>query len=309
MQRAIDRPQAERPWRLRGLGRRSIAVLVAAGLLVGAGAPLGLYDGLGAGWDYGFSVQLARSTAVGATAIDDGFRVTIDRAYLDGERLMLAVRVVDERKRPHISQLMAMYSVVSDEDGIWAGAGVATSRPMGAWAATQIQWRIPPGPIPEGRHHLRVEVPHIFWRDSSAPPSEADDWNPWHQQDGAWSFDIDLPVEGGATVAHPDAPIKIDDVTFTVEEVVVGPTAIRVRLRYDDDATWTVVGGMDRGGQHFPFVISKSSEPGVIVLQTDGGSDQPAGAWSIVIDAADRQEDEWPEHRLYGPWKVGIHVP
>ena len=79
----------------RRFGRRRVVLglLAAAALTMGAGGALGLYDGMGAGMDYGFSIQMARSAAINASAVDDGFRVTIDRAYLDGERAeMLAVR-------------------------------------------------------------------------------------------------------------------------------------------------------------------------------------------------------------------------
>jgi hypothetical protein len=304
--RAVAAPQARSARRPRRIGRRPVALLVAAAVLAGAGAPLGFYDGLGAGFDYGFSIQLARSVAVGATAVDDGFRVTIDRAYLDGERLMLAVRVTDELKRSEVNQLMAMYSVVSDENGVWPGAGVATSHPIGRWSATNIQWRLAPAPLPRGSHRLRVEIPHIFWHDPALPSGD-DNW-PWHRQAGEWSFDIELPVDGGATVVRPGTAIDVDGVRVTLDEVVVGGSAIRVTLGNDDRATWSAVGSIRRGGEAYPFVVQAVGEPGVMALQADGGTDDPSGAWTIVIDAFDRDVGG-REQRISGPWEFAVTVP
>jgi hypothetical protein len=308
-----------------GLGRRPIALLAAAAVLVGAGGPLGLYDGLGAGFDYGFSIQLARSTPVGATAVDDGFRVTIDRAYLDGERLMLAIRVTDERQREQITQVSAMYAVVSDANGVWEGAGGATSSPHGPWTAANVTWRLAPGPLPGGTHHLRVHVPHVQWRDASEPPDDEDpSWDPWHRKAGAWTFEIDLPVDGGATVVRPGlplaiegttttvddgAPVEIGGVTLTVDGIVIGRSAIRVRLRHEDPATWFVVGAMERDGKRFPFVVEAFGESGVIDLQTDGGTDRASGTWSLVVDRIEREGGGTPGWSLAGPWRLEIPVP
>ncbi len=299
----------------RGRSRRRsmvLGLLAAAVLTAGAGGALGLYDGMGAGMDYGFSLQMARSVPINATAVDDGFRVTIDRAYLDGERLMLAIRVEDERKRPDVGQLMAMYSVVSDDTGTWAGAGTATARPLGQWVATNIQWRLAPGPVAPGVHRFHVDIPHIFWEDGSLPVPTGEDpnWNPWRKQEGSWSFDIDVPVDGGATVVRPDAPIDIDGTPFVVDEVVIGPSAIRLRLTYDDPgATWTLIGDISRGGQTFPFVLQTIGEPGVAEIQIDGGTDDASGEWSIKIREADRQIGDEPERRIVGPWQVEVTAP
>jgi hypothetical protein len=291
-----------------------IGLLAAALVAGGAGGALGLYDGMGAGFDYGFSIELARSVPIGATAVDHGYRVTIDRAYLDGGRLMLAVRVQDERERPEVAQLMAMYSVVTDDQGVWAGAGVATSRPLGPWVATNIQWRLPPGPLPAGTHRLHVEVPHIFWYDATLPLPSGEDptWDPWRKQEGAWSFDIEVPVDGGATDIRirPDIAVEVGNRPFRIEEVVIGRSAVRLRLTYDDPgATWTLVGELRHDGTTYPFVLQSLGEPGVVEIQTDGGTDSPSGTWSVVITRADRQVADEPERSVSGPWQVDLEVP
>lgn len=290
-----------------------IGILAAALIAGGAGGVHGLYDGLGAGFDYGFSIQLARSVPIGATAVDDGFRVTIDRAYLDGERLMLAVRVQDELERPEVGQLMAMYSVVTDEQGVWAGAGAATSRPLGPWVATNIQWLLTPGTLVAGTQRLHVEVPHISWYDASLsiPTGEDPTWDPWRRRSGAWSFDIDVPVDGPTDIRiQPDLAIELGDRPFRIEEVILGRSAVRLRFAYDDPgATWTLVGELRHDGTTYPFVVQSLGDAGFVNVQTDGGSDEPSGAWELVITQADRQFRDGPEQRFTGPWHVDLDVP
>ena len=302
---------ATRPRRTR---RRTfvLGLLAAAAVTAGAGNALGLYDGMGAGMDYGFSIQMARSVPIQATAVDDGFRVTIDRAYLDGERLMLAVRVEDELQRPEVTELFAMYSVVRDREGEWAGAGMGTGRPLGPWVGATVLWRLAPGPVAPGIHRFHVDVPHVSWRDGSMPlpTGEDPDWNPWRQQAGNWSFDIDVPVDGGATVVRPGTPIDIDGTPFVVEDVVIGPSAVRVRLTYDDPgATWTLIGEVGHDGKTYPFVLQTLGEPGVAEIQADGGVDDPSGEWTITIREADRQVGDEPEQRIVGPWQAEVTAP
>ena len=311
--RAMERLPATRRLRSRR-GRRIVAVLAAALLLVGAGGALGLYEGMGAVFEVGFGLQLDRSVAVGATELHDGYRVTIDRAYLDAERLMLAIRVTDELQRPDVSQLMAMYAVVTDADGEWRGVGGATSRPIGQWSATNVLWReAPVTSRPAQSRRLHVVVPHIFRRDPTAsePPGEAE-WNPFVKVDGPWTFDIDLAVDGVAAVATPRAVNTIDGVPVTLDQVVVGPSAIRIQMRVDDatNATWSLVGEVRRGGRAFPIVMASLSVNGIAELHTDGGTDDASGDWSLVITGASRQgPGDTPEDDFVGPWTYEFSIP
>jgi hypothetical protein len=291
----------------------AVGVLAAAVIAGGAGGALGLYDGMGAGLDYGFSIQLARSVPIGATDVDEGFRVTIDRAFLDGERLMLAIRVVDEHRRPEVGGLMAMYSVVTHDHRVWQGAGAATARPLGPWSATNVQWRLAPGPLLAGTHRFHVEIPHIFWYDASLPVPTGEDptWDPWRKQAGTWSFEIDVPVDGGTTAirTQPGLAIELAERPFRVEEVVFGRSSVRLRITYDDPgATWTLVGSLRHEGTTYPFV-RQSFDQGVVEVHTDGGSDTPAGLWTLVIDRADRQAGDGPERSFAGPWQVELQGP
>lgn len=299
--------------RARSPRRRTVlGLLAAAVVLAGAGGALGLYEGLGP--DIGFGLQLDRSVEVGATELRDGYRVTIDRAYLDAERLMLAIRVTDELERPDIGQLMAMYAVVTDQDGEWQGADGAYGRPIGQWSAANVLWRLPPvAPLPAGSRRLHVVVPHIFVRDLTASPpvDESEDWNPFRQVDGPWTFDIELAVDGGAAVATPNAIHTIAGVPVTLRQVVVGPSAIRIEMEADDPsgATWTFVGWVRRGDEAFSIVSGSVPVDGIARMQADGGASDASGDWSVVISEAIRQGSDDVEERIAGPWSFDFHVP
>jgi hypothetical protein len=305
--------RASRRLRLRR-GRRVVAILAAALLLVGASGALGLYEGMGTGFDVGFGLQLDRSVAVGATDVHDGYRVTIDRAYLDPERLMLAIRVTDELERPQVRQLMAMGAVVTDADGVWAGVGGATSRPIGQWEAVNVLWRQTPITTrPATSRSLHVVVPNIYEYDpaDTPPPDEETEWDPWRKVEGPWTFDIELTVDGVAAVATPRVTNEIEGVPVTLQEVVVGPSAIRIQMDVNDprDATWAFVGQVRRGDRTYPIVVSQIGH-GIVTLQTDRGTDEASGDWSLVIASATRQgPGDSPEELITGPWTFDFSIP
>jgi hypothetical protein len=304
------------PRRLRSRRRRTIiGLLVAAVVVIGAGGALAMYEGMGPVGDVGFGVQLDRSVEVGATAIHDGYRVTIDRAYLDAERLMLGIRVTDELERPEVRQLMAMYTVVTDDAGEWQGAGAATSRPLGQWTATNVVTLLAPaGSAPASSRRLHVVVPHIFFYDNNVSPPVEDDreWDPFHKVIGPWTFDIDLAVDGIAAVATPGVVNTIDGVPVTLTQVVVGPSAIRAIVEIDDStaATWTLIGQLRRDDEEFRVTLVSLSVDGVVQMQTDGGTDDASGDWSLVITEARRMgTGDAPEEQFVGPWNFDFRIP
>jgi hypothetical protein len=294
--------------------RTVIGLLAAAVIVAGAGGALGIYENLGASFEEGFGLQLDHSVAVGATEVHDGYRVTIDRGYLDGERLMLTIVATDELQRPDIGQLMAMYAVVSDGDGQWQGAGTATARPIGQWSAANVIWRLAPAaPLPAGSHRFHVEVPHIFVRDMTATPpaDETVDWNPFRKVFGPWTFDIELPVDGGAAVATPGTIHTIAGVPVVLRQVFIGPSAIRIEIEVDDPdrATWTFLGHVRRGDRVFPIVTGRVPIDGIVRMQADGGTNDASGDWSVVITEARRQGSDDVEERIPGPWTYEFQVP
>ena len=288
-----------------GLLAASFAVLGATGSLKG------LYTFM---WGP-FDTPWNRGTEVNLSQVVDGYRVTIDRAYADATRLALAISVVDERRRPGISQVMGMYAVVTDADGEYTSGGGATSSPDGAFAAVNVAWKTPPVlPLPSGPRALHVVVPHIEVRDDATPPPEpdldpavdGDEWNPWHRVSGPWTFDFEINVDGGVAITPADAMAVAAGHTVVVERVIAAPSIVRVELAVDPDrpGDWSPIGEVQHNGRAAQFVVGSFEPGGRTTLMTDGGLGNASGSWTVLIN-----ELEGGNQRLAGPWTITFTVP
>jgi hypothetical protein len=296
-------PRASRRSR-RGSGRKvAIIGLLAAALVIGGatGNLRALYM-LAAG---PFDLPWHRGEALDLSQTVDGYRVTLDRAYADATRLALAISVVDEEHRPGITQLSAMGAIVTDEDGEYGGLG-ATSTPDGPFAAVNVAWKVPPVlPLPSGPRTFRVVIPSIQVRDDSTPPPNADDWWPWHEYAGPWTFEFELDVDGGTTIT-PDVSAEKDGVTVHVSRVIAASNIIRVDARIEGapkDDPWSPIGSITHGGRTARFVVSSLNGDGTVALFTDSGLGDGRGPWSITFDELAGNA------RMAGPWVFKFEGP
>src|SRR5262245_47988217 len=309
------RPRAGGGRRLRpGRKAGTVGLLAAAFVMLGAtGSLKGLYTFL---WGP-FDTPWNRGKEVDLSQVVDGYRVTIDRAYADATRLALAISVVDEQRRPGISQVMAMYAVVTDADGEYTSGGGATSSPDGAFAAVNVAWKTPPVlPLPSGPRTLHVVVPHIEVRDDATPPPEpdldpavdGDEWNPWHRVSGPWTFDFEIDVDGGTAITPVDATVQAAGHTVVVERVIAAPSIVRVDLAIDPDrpgGPWPAVGEVRHDGRAARFVVGSLGLDGTTTLMTDGGLGDASGEWTIVLDKISGGDGQ----DIGGPWTIAFNVP
>ena len=305
------KPTAAR--RLR-VGRRAglIGLLAATFVLGGAtGSLQGLYFFLAGPFD----VPWHRGEAIGLSQTVDGYTVTIDRAYADAARLALAISVVDEQKRAGTTQLMAFSTVVTDQDGEYSSGGGATSRPDGPFAAVNVAWKQPPVlPLPAGPRQLHVVLPFIMVRDDTMPPPDVDgdaqDWSPWHEHPGPWTFDFELTVDGGTTIT-PDAVAEVDGIRVSVPRLIAASGIVRVEMRIDGDlppGDWSPIGEVSHAGRVLPFVFGdRAAGPdGMVAFMTDGGVANASGEWTVTIkELIDGNSDG----RLAGPWVLEFSAP
>ena len=302
------RPRTTRRSRFRPGRRAGVIGLLAAALAIGGanGSLKALYL-LAAGpfdlpWHRGAEVNLSQTV--------DGFRVTLDRAYADATRLALAISVVDERRRPGITQLEAFGTIVTDASGEYGGIG-ATSNPDGPFAAVNVAWKTPPVlPLPAGPRHFHVVLPSINVRDDSMPPPDADavGWNPWHRHPGPWTFDFEMNVDGGTTIT-PNAVAKADGIQVTVSRLIAAENIVRVELNIDGQTGpggWSPIGNVSHGGKVVPFVAASFERDGTIALLTDGGVGDPSGAWTVTIDSVASPDGTT---QPTGPWVIQFDVP
>jgi hypothetical protein len=306
--RIDDRLQAWDPRESRHARRRSgrkvaiIGLLAAALVIGGATGNLQALYLLAAG---PFDLPWHRGEALDLSQTVDGYRVTIDRAYADATRLALAISVVDEERRPGITQLSAMGAIVTDEDGEYGGLG-AMSTPDGPFAAVNVAWKVPSVlPLPSGPRTFRVVIPSIQVRDDSIPPVNDDEWWPWHEHAGPWTYEFELDVDGGTTIT-PDVSVEKNGVTVQVIRVIAASDIIRVDARIEGapkDDPWSPIGSITHGGRTARFVVSSMNGDGTVALFTESGLGDGRGAWSITFDELAGNE------RMAGPWILEFDGP
>jgi len=296
-------PSASRQSRRRAGRKVAIIGLLAAALVIGgaSGNLQALYL-LAAG---PFDLPWHRGEAIGLSQTVDGYTVTIDRAYADATRLALAISVVDEKRRPGITQVSAMGTIVTDEDGEYGGVG-ATSTPDGPFAAVNVAWKVPPVlPLPSGKRTFKVVIPSIRVRDDSIPPANDDTWSPWHEHAGPWTYEFELDVDGGMTIT-PDASVEKDGVTVHVSRVIAASNIVRVDARIDgapEDDPWSPIGSITHGGRTARFVASSLEDDGTVALYTESGLGDGHGTWTITFD------ELVGNARMAGPWVFEFDGP
>jgi hypothetical protein len=315
MERVLREPR-RRSRNLRRLrpGRKAgvVGLLAASFAVLGAtGSLKGLYTFL---WGP-FDTPWHRGTEVNLSQVVNGYRVTIDRAYGDAARLALAISVVDEQRRPGISQVMAMSTIVTDAAGEYTSGGGAVSSPDGPFAAVNVVWKTPPIlPVPSGQRAIHVVVPFIMVRDDATPPPnpdvdpsvEGDEWNPWHEVAGPWTFDFELDIDGGTAITPPDATANAAGHTVVVERVIIAPSIVRVDIAVDPagPGDWSPIGEVQHNGRVARFVVGAMEPGGRTTLMTDGGLGDASGSWTVVVT-----ELVGGDQRIAGPWTISFTVP
>jgi hypothetical protein len=308
------RPPVRARRRLRPGRKAGVVGLLAASFAVlgAAGSLRGLYTFL---WGP-FDTPWHRGTEVNQSQVVDGYRVTIDRAYGDAARLALAISVVDEQRRPGISQVMAMSTIVTDAAGEYTSGGAAVSSPDGPFAAVNVVWKTPPVlPVPSGPRAIHVVMPFIMVREEATPPPnpdldptvEGDEWNPWHEVAGPWTFDFELDIDGGTAITPPDATADAAGHIVVVERVIVTPSIVRVDVAVDpaQPGDLSPIGEVQHNGRVARFVVGSMEPGGRTTLMTDGGLGDASGSWTVVVSELVGGGDE----RIAGPWTITFTVP
>jgi hypothetical protein len=171
---------------------RALVLVAAAFLVLGATTSLlSIYGTFGGDrWQYAWQ----HATRLGLTQTHHGYSVTLEAAYGDASRLMLAVSLVDAQNRGW-SQLDASSAEahLAGETGPTYRMSGGGSTPASSGSANTVWLDAVQSPTP-GVHTVIVTVPEIRYRDPNAV-DHTGDW--WHAVPGPWTFHFDLPIASG----------------------------------------------------------------------------------------------------------------
>jgi hypothetical protein len=325
---ALTRPTGARQVGQRNWpSRRIVAAVAIAAIVAGAAAPvIKFFDG----WGQEFDRVFALSTPIDQSAIDDGYRLTVVRAYADVSSLRLAIVAEDLQDRGW-AEIVVGDPTVTDDDGrafaMWSGQYNAPTRTSSeGW----LRFSVPSEAAEPATRHLKVVIDRLGVRPDPAPtlPNGAIDLdNVWTSVAGSWLFDFDLEFLPGHT-AKPNVSATVGGVVVTWEELTVTPAGTVGRLSFAGlrqvEWGWDPYFRVERNGRKINLEMLapgsvQALEPGSVqdslLFEAVPGFEDLSGRWTITIDQFHRNipnpdsEITTEEEAIVGPWVLTFEGP
>ena len=300
-------------------GRRTIAILAVAAILAAAATPgvRQLFDG----WGEEFDRVFALSTPIDQSVVDDGYRVTLVRAYADPTGLRLAMFAEDTGDHEWVEVSVGSPSVTDDEGRVYpmteAHGGGHTSTSTEGW----LRFSVPPEAA-AGTQRLKVTLDAIPARRADPPDATAGFAYEtlWTSVPGRWEFEFDLEFLGAQTM-HPNVSARVGDVTVTIDELTVTPAATVGRLTFsglpvvDPDWGWDPSLRVDHDGEVSVHMLSPGFVQDGLVFEAVPGYEDLSGTWTITIDEFHRgipnpdSNEVTESESIEGPWVLTFEGP
>jgi hypothetical protein len=254
-----------------------------------------------------------RGEPLGLTETVDDYRITLERAYADANKAMVAVSVADAGSRGWTGISVGNVTM-TDSGGVDWQMTTGLSAPGSASTDANILWYFAENaPAPPGRRAFHVDVQSVSVRSQEA---DADgQW--WHTITVDASFDFDLTVADGWE-ASPRVTTEHDGVTVALDRVVVAPSTVRLELRIagvpGNPSDWTPILSVQHGGQNLAGE-SAGAQIGSAscTVYTSGGVDDASGDWTVtvseIVDLSISADPQATQVRLQGPWILHFSMP
>jgi hypothetical protein len=329
----IERVRAEMPTRLgtarhRRRRRRAVAALAVAAILVGTAASPPVREAFDSWLGGDFASVWDRATTIDQSVVDQGYRVTIVRAYADPVGLYLAMTMEDLEGRDLSEAHVGMPTV-------HAADGTEFPREMGGAGGTDgsgyseglFRYRVPSDVATPGTQRLTAEVTGVSVRAHDPPDATAgfSYESLWTTVPGTWAFTFDLDVFGGLA-ADPASTASAGGVDVTWTDLFVTPAATIITLQVSGlDATepdwgWSFGGRIEHDGRDLEWLSSEGildagPGPQTLSFEMEQGRDDLTGTWTITIDEfqtdiPDPDSDVTTEKVVIdGPWVLTYEGP
>jgi hypothetical protein len=262
------------------------------------------------------------------SVVDEGYRVTLARAYADPVGLYLAMTAEDLEGRD-VSELVVGMPTVVDAQGrefppFIGGGGGADSD---TYDEGLHRYRVPVESNRAGVHRLTAHLAGVGVRDHDPP-----DVTPgfpyetlWRTVPGSWTFEFDLEFHG-QLFAHPDVTASHAGIDVTWTDLVVTPAAIVITLQVtgldptEPDWGWSHGGRIEHDGRRLDSfsldgILDEGPGPQRMIFEMAEGRADLSGTWTITIDTfetdiPDPDSDVTTEKRIIeGPWVLTFEGP
>jgi hypothetical protein len=270
--------------------------------------------------DGGFTWE--RGEPLGLSQVVDGYSITLERAYADANKAMVAVSVEDVEDRGWAGISLDGITL-TDSRGVGWEATTGVAAPGSASTQANISWYVAvTAPAPPGRRAFHVAVQRVNVLDRGAGGGQS-----WHTIPVDASFDFDLTVVPGWE-ATPQVSAEHDGVTVHLDRVVAAPSTVRLELRFDGlakDRDWSPVLSVRHDGRSVDAEMASAQIGSTSwTVYTSGGFDSAEGDWTVRVSeivgepisdypqAPDPEAPPQPEAtqvRLQGPWTLNFSTP
>ena len=271
-------------WSLRRASRPGLAfvllVVLAGGAVAGSGILSRVAETVPA-----FAMAWERATPIDQSKTVDGRTVTVERAYVDVNMILVGMTLRDRSGEPGG---VGPFEVKVDGVGVAQGLG---------------------GPGDSNS----VESAQVL---TFATPVGVGDVVPITlvTKDPAATFRFEVPNSGGASV-EPGLRAEAAGVIATLERLTIAPTGVSGRVALAGEAiemgdSWHPLGGIRSGDFDARMSMSQSytADHPFVTFHTVEGSESPSGTWSVTIDELVGYEDG-EQIRLAGPWVFEVPIP
>lgn len=321
------RPTLTRDRGRRGWPRRRIVTILAVAAILAAASPtIRFFEG----WGEEFDRVFALSTPIDLSVTNDGYRVTVVRAYADSFGVRLAITAEDLEDRGFAELAVGIPTVIDDEGRAYPETMGRYDQPSRTSSEGWLRFDAPADARDAQVRHLTVALDVLDVRPRPAPTlanGEPDLNAVWASVPGDWVFEFEVE-SFGATTVKPRVSSTVGEITVTLHELTVTPASTIGTLTFTGlrpvEWGWDPSITIDHDGHEAEVGVTapgglQEDAPGAVqdmlVFEASPGFDDLSGTWTITIDEFHRSPPDadgnltTEQESIVGPWVLSFEGP